>query len=40
MKEITVLDDQLTLASSLNENGLPDLESLADSIIDSIRSEA
>lgn len=40
MKEITVLDDQLTLASSLNENGLPDLESLADSIIDSLRSEA
>ncbi|MBS5144660.1 MAG: FprA family A-type flavoprotein [Butyricicoccus pullicaecorum] len=40
MKEITVLDDQLTLASSLNENGLPDLESLADSLIDSIRSEA
>ncbi len=40
MKEITVLDDQLTLASSLNENGLPDLEGLADSIIDSIRSEA
>lgn len=40
MKEMTILDDQLTLASSLNENGLPDLESLADSLIESIRSEA
>ncbi len=40
MKEITVLDDQLTLASSLNENGLPDLDSLADSLIESIHSEA
>ena len=40
MKEITVLDDQLTLASALNENGVPDLDSLADSLIESIRSEA
>lgn len=40
MKEITVLDDQLTLASALNENGLSDLDSLADSLIESIRSEA
>ncbi len=39
MKEMTVLDDQLTLASALNENGVPDLDSLADSIIESIRNE-
>ncbi len=40
MKEMTVLDDQLTLASSLNENGIADLDSLADSLIESIRNEA
>ncbi len=40
MKEMTVLDDQLTLASALNENGIADLDSLADSLIESIRNEA
>jgi len=37
MKEITVLDEKLTLNSAMNEDNLADLEALADSIVGSLK---
>ncbi len=37
MKEMTVLDEKLSLNSSMNEDNLPDLDALADSIIASMK---
>ena len=37
MRDITVLDEKLTLNSALNEDSLPDLEALADGIIGSMK---
>ncbi|QAT49818.1 FprA family A-type flavoprotein [Caproiciproducens sp. NJN-50] len=37
MKEINVLDDKLTLNSSMNEDNLPDLDALAESIVQSMK---
>jgi flavorubredoxin len=37
MKDMTVLDEKLTLNSSMNENNLPDLDALADRIIQSMK---
>jgi flavorubredoxin len=37
MKEITVLDEKLTLNSAMNEDNLPEMNALADSIIESIK---
>jgi flavorubredoxin len=37
MREITVLDERLTLNSALNEDKLPELETLADAIIASMK---
>lgn len=36
MKEMTILDEQVTMASSLNEGNLADLDALADRIIESM----
>lgn len=36
MKDMNVLDEKLTLNSSMNEDNLPDLDALADSIVQSI----
>jgi hypothetical protein len=37
LREITVLDEKLTLHSALNQESLPELEALADSIIASMK---
>jgi flavorubredoxin len=37
MKEMTILDEGLSLNSALNENKMPDLEALADSIAASVK---
>ncbi len=37
LKNMTVLGDRLTMASSLHEDKASDLESLADSIIESMK---
>lgn len=37
MKEITVLDEKLTLNSAMNGDNLPELNALADSIIESVK---
>jgi hypothetical protein len=37
LKEIDILDERLTLNSALNEDKLPELETLADAIIASIK---
>ena len=37
MKEITVLSERVTINSTLDENTMPDLEDLADSIIESFK---
>ncbi len=37
MKEITVLDEKLTINSAMNEDNLPDLDALADSLIESMK---
>ena len=37
MKEITVLNERVTINSALNENSMPELEDLADSIIESFK---
>ncbi len=37
MKQMTVLDDQVTMASSFNENGLSSMDSLVDAILESMK---
>jgi len=37
MKEITVLDEKLTLNSAMNEDNLPEMDTLVDSIIESMK---
>lgn len=37
MKEMTILDEQVTMASSLNDGNLADMEGLADRIIESMQ---
>lgn len=37
LKEMTVLDDKLTINSSLHEDNLPELEALAENIIESLK---
>lgn len=37
MKDINVLDEKLTLNSSMNEDNLPDLDALAESIVQSMK---
>ncbi|QAT42531.1 FprA family A-type flavoprotein [Aminipila luticellarii] len=37
MKKMTVLDDRLTLNSAMNEDKLPDMDTLVDSIIESMK---
>ena len=36
MKEMTILDEQVTMASSLNEGNMADMDALADRIIESM----
>ena len=37
MKDINVLDEKLTLNSAMNEDNLPEMDALADSLIASVR---
>lgn len=37
MKQITVLDEKITMNSAMNDDNLPDLNALADSIIESMK---
>ncbi|MEG2419281.1 MAG: FprA family A-type flavoprotein, partial [Eubacterium sp.] len=39
MKEMTVLDDTVTLTSSLNDMVLPEMDTLADAIVESMKGE-
>ena len=36
MKEMTILDEQVTMASSMNEGNMKDMDALADRIIESM----
>ena len=37
MRGMNVLSDGVTMASAMNENNLPDLESLANALMDSMK---
>ncbi|MDD4691979.1 FprA family A-type flavoprotein [Eubacterium aggregans] len=39
MKEMTILDDTVTLTSSLNDMVLPEMDTLADAIVESMKGE-
>ncbi len=39
MKEITVLNEQPSLLSALDENSLPQMDSLVEALIDSVNGE-